>query len=195
MSSCDPFSGANRTNTIVEHAPTPHSTFIDGLAWTTLVVSVLVIPMSLLMMLASSGPTTDVREMLAVSGFDVAVPNSIVFVFKHLRWISLSLFVLSVFSVVSSLALLKRRNWARLAFIWMLVLNIGLNVVGVAVAFFSKSPPTLANGLPAAAQAQVEWTVRLAMGINGILIIALSVAMAWMVKRLLSSDIKREFRG
>jgi hypothetical protein len=171
----------------------PYSAFIDSLAWTTLVISVFAIPMSLLMMLASSGPSIDVREALVHTGFDITLPDSVLFIFKHLKTISLSLFVFSIFSAISSRALLKRRNWARVAFIAMLALNIVGNIVGVIYSLSSPAMRLSTKGLPAEAQAQIEWTLRIAMGVNAILIIGLSIAMAWMMKRLMSDAIRREF--
>jgi hypothetical protein len=171
----------------------PYSAFIDGLAWTTLVVSVLAIPMSLLLLLASSGPTTDVREALALSGINMALPDSVVFIFKHLKTISLLLLVFAAFSVASSMALLKRRNWARIAFIAMLALNIAANIVGLVYAFLSPVTQVTANGLPAASQLPVDGMMRIAMGLNALLVIGLSIAMAWMVKRLMSDAIRSEF--
>jgi hypothetical protein len=165
----------------------PRSPFIDGLAWTTLIVSVFAIPLSLLLLMASSAQNVDAREVLSQRGLDVVLPDSVLFIFKHLKTISWVILLLSVFSVLSSLALLKRRNWARIAFVAMLALDIVANMVGVIYALFAPSASV------SAAQMQAEWMIRLATGLNAILVVGLSIAMAWMVKRLMSGPIRREF--
>jgi formate hydrogenlyase subunit 3/multisubunit Na+/H+ antiporter MnhD subunit len=172
---------------------TPRSAFIDSLARTTLIISLVAIPISLLMLLTSSASNVDVREALAHGGFDITLPDSVVFVVKHLKTISLLLFAFSIFSAICSRAMLRRRNWARIAFIAMLALNIVANIVGVIYSFFSPAMRLSAKGLPAEAQAQIEWTLQIAMAVNAILIIGLSVAMAWLMKRLMSDVIRREF--
>ncbi len=170
-----------------------HSAFIDSLAQTSLIISLVAVPMTLLLMFVPSGPNVDIQEVLALSGIDIEPPNSVVFIFKHLKAISLSLLAVSIFSAVSSYALLKRRNWARLAFIAMLALNIIANIIGVIYSLASPAIRLSAKGLPVEAQAQIVWIVRAATGINAVLIIGLSIAMAWMVKRLMSDAIRREF--
>ncbi len=172
-----------------------HSAFIDNLAQTTLIISLVAIPMALLLLFAPSGPNLDIHEVLALSGFDIEPPNSVVFIFKHLKAISLSLLAVSIFSAVSSYALLKRRNWARLAFIAMLALNIIANIIGVVYSLASPAMRLSAKGLPVEAQAQIVWIMRAATGINAVLIIGLSIAMAWMMKRLMSDAIRREFKA
>jgi hypothetical protein len=177
----------------MQASSSPHATYIDNLAWTTLIISLVAIVMSLLLLLIPTGSSANVREGLAYSGIDITLPNSIAFIFDHLKMISLALFAFSVFSAISSHALLKRRDWARIAFIAMLALSIVANIVGVIYSVVSPEMRLSAKGLPAEANAQIESILRIATGVNAILIIGLSIAMAWMIKRLMSEPIRREF--
>jgi hypothetical protein len=160
----------------------PHSPFIDGLAWSTIIAGALLALLSLLewAAFAAMDPSIDLKMLLGQFGVDVELPAYAVFMFKHMKTISASLFALSVVSIVCALGLLQRKNWARIAFIVMLVLSIALNGAGL---YFSL----VFLGGPMAMSAKA------AMLINAVLIIVLSWMMVWMVKRLRTDDIKREF--
>jgi hypothetical protein len=158
------------------------SAFIDGLAWSTIIVGAGVGLLSLLVWAAFSmmDPAIDLQTLLAAHGFEIELPAYAMFIFKHMKAISMSLLAFCGVSIVCAIGLLRRRNWARVAFIVMLVLSIALNGVGV---YFSL----VALGGPMAMSAKA------AMLINAVLIVVLSWMMVWMVKRLRTVDIKREF--
>jgi hypothetical protein len=158
------------------------SAFIDGLAWSTIIVGAGAGLLSLLEWAAFSmmDPAIDLQTLLAANGFEIELPAYAIFIFKHMKAISMSLLALCGVSIVCGIGLLRRKNWARVAFILMLVLSIALNGVGLYFSFVS-----MGGSMPLSAKA--------AMLINAVLIVVLSWMMVWMVKRLRTVDIKREF--
>jgi hypothetical protein len=101
---------------------------------------------------------------------------------------------ISAGTLVCAIGLLKRQNWARLIFIGIMVLGILWNVAGVAIPFlmFGLMPP-----MPEHAPSDfrdsfdVMWKVMTAFTI--LMAIAFIWLFGWIIKRLVSAEIKREF--
>ncbi|MGL4234255.1 MAG: hypothetical protein ACRDAM_14290 [Casimicrobium sp.] len=173
-----------------------HSKFIDGLAWGTLVVSGFLVFVAAFFLLITlwSNPWPQVEAILQDMQPGYALPSAFRFVFRHFAAIMFGTLVFSVVSFVCALALLRRKNWARIAFIVLLAANVVLNVATLFVlpSLFSSSGAPSANVPPAVRESTALMT-QIASGINFVLIAVLSLLMVWMIKRLLARDVRHEF--
>src|SRR5262249_4970807 len=119
------------------------------------------------------------------------IPALSLFMFEHIRELFAVVLVVTLATLIISIGLLRRHNWARILFICLLVLGILWNVAGLLLqVIFLRSMP-----LPpqASAQAQVE-TMFIVMEIFSVIIaIGMSVLFLWIIKRLISPTIRDEF--
>ena len=99
---------------------------------------------------------------------------------------------MSVISFVSAIALLKRKNWARIIFIVLLSAGIIFNVVGLILQFTMLSSINEFTGghtLPPEFQNMVN-VMKIALAI---MVIAISALFGFLIKKLCSPSIKAEF--
>ncbi len=154
------------------------------------------------------GLTTFVGIMQAIMLFTVFTPeamDSIIsqtmdaeqmpplykFMFAHMRGFVLGMLVMSSFVMVSAIGLLKRWNWARIAFIVFLVFGIVWNVSSVFLQFslFSSMTP-----VPEAADLPVFQVMQTVVPVFiAVIGLAFAVLFGWIIKRLVSDKVKAEF--
>ncbi len=167
----------------------PRSTFITALAWTFIVMagfaSLIAVAQNIMIQLMfptdlALPPSTD------ASG----VPAILDFLLGHIRYLFLAFLILSIGTLVAAIGLLKRRNWARLAFVGILGLGILWNLAGIALqqlVFASPDHPQ-AGGAP-----ELERMVMFMRVFSALFAVGLSLLLAWLVKRLLSAPVRAEF--
>ena len=116
------------------------------------------------------------------------------FMFENFRYLFLAFLVLSATTLVSAIGLLLRKNWARLLFIGIMGLGILWNLSSLALPFVMSSlipeipahaPPDFQNGF------KVMWTIMTVFSV--IIGLAIAAVLAWIIKRLVSEEIRREF--
>ncbi|XPV69875.1 MAG: hypothetical protein ACNI25_04700 [Halarcobacter sp.] len=102
------------------------STFITALAWIGIVFAGFGTFITALqnIMFQFIMPKLPVEELMNESNSSVPVPEIAQFMFKHFDLIFLAVFLVSLFVLIASIGLLKRKNWARIAFIALLALGI-----------------------------------------------------------------------
>jgi hypothetical protein len=124
------------------------------------------------------------------------MPAFVELMFGNFRLLFAGFAVLSAAVFVSSVALLHRKNWARIAFIAFLTLGIAWNIGALVLqqmmfaampALSTGAPPEFRNGF------ETMWTVMRAFSF--VVAIALSIVFAWLITRLASGAVRREFRG
>ncbi|WP_440053919.1 hypothetical protein ACSLBF_13720 [Pseudoalteromonas sp. T1lg65] len=97
-------------------------------------------------------------------------------------------FALWVITLISSVKLLQRKNWARVTFISLLSLGIIWQIVRVILQFVMISQMPDGKGIGDFANIMVFFfwlNTAFAMGVSGVLV--------WIIKRLLSPKIVKEF--
>jgi hypothetical protein len=95
---------------------------------------------------------------------------------------------LSVLALASAIAFLKRLDWARRTFILLFALTIGFTLVGLvllAVGVLTPAPDPGVGRLDSFAR-----SLRVPMAVGGVV---LSGVLAWLIRRLTSPAIRREF--
>lgn len=123
-----------------------------------------------------------------------ALPPAIIWVIDHLTGIIGAMLVFSVLTCVISIALLHRKNWARVAFIVLLLASVLLNFAGIGFAY-AMTPMLTSIGaqIPGEFKSQMDQWTTMSMILNGVLTLALSIALLWLAKKLTAREIRREF--
>lgn len=115
------------------------------------------------------------------------------FITAHFRLFAAALLACSLVTLVSSIGLLKRLNWARLVFVVLLALGIVWNLASTVfqIAAFQQLPvpPDVARGMP---DFKVFLVAAMLFGVAWA--IGLSCLFGWLIKRLVAPDIVAEFR-
>ena len=179
-----------------EPAPPQRSTFITALAWIFIVLAGFATLVSALqnVMITLMFPASEMQAAADRATNDERMPWFAAFMFQNIRLFFFALFVLCVGTLTAAIGLLKRRNWARLLFIGLMGFGILWNIGGVvfSIVFFSSMPP-----IPATASRefgdQFELMFYVMIGFNVVLAVAFTALFGWILKRLFSIDIRREF--
>ena len=115
------------------------------------------------------------------------------FMFGNMNVLLLAVLLISVFALITSIALLKRKNWARLLFILFLILGVLWNVAALVLQFSIFSDMTAFHNANVPQQlTSVMTAMRWMASLIGI---TFAVLFLWMIKKLTSRDVKEEFRS
>lgn len=163
------------------------STFVTVVAWIFIVGSSFSTAVSLLQNIMFHL----VFKQEAFSRVPQNMPAGASFMLDHFQIIVLVFFLACAGMLVASVGLLKRKNWARLTFIAMLSLGVlwGLGSIVLQMKFFSSIPQVPDDPQFADFQAMhsiMQWFAA-AMSIG------IAVLFAWIIRKLLSGPVKREF--
>ncbi len=176
------------------HPPGGSSTFVSVVAWIFIVLSGIATLMSVLqnIMINTIFP---LAQMRAPSGpGSEHMPAFMRFMFEHLRLIFVSFLLIVSGTLLAAIGLLRRKNWARLAFIAILGLGIVWNVGGLVLQqLMFSSMTSIPSKAPAEFQAEFTRAASIAFGFAAVMAIGFSVLFGWLIKRLLSQPIRAEF--
>lgn len=173
------------------------SAFVTVLAWIFIVLGGFATFISLLqnIMINVFFPKAEMRAGMSSARSSGEVPPFFEFIFNNFEWFFAGVFVVSLITLVSAIALLRRRNWARVVFIWLLgfgvVWNLGSIVIGEMM--FGTFPADMA-GAPASAREEFEAVASFMRIATSIFAIAISGLFVWIIWRLRSKAIVAEFR-
>lgn len=109
-------------------------------------------------------------------------------------FLAISLIVL-IDILIAAIGLLKRKNWARVAFIILLGIIILFNIGGLVLQqiIFSSMFQETTPGDSIDSWSQLESISMMIRVFSAVIVIGLSVLFGWIIKRLLSPSIKQEF--
>lgn len=177
-------------------ATRPRSGFVTTLAWISIVLSGFSTFMAVLqgVMFLVVFPSGEMRSMIydleAYPGF----PPVIEFVLANAGiFFGLSL-VFSCLTLVSSVGLLNRRNWARLTFIWILVLGVVGSIGGLFLQFHMfASIPAITQAAPEGLGDQIVLMVQVMKAAVVVFVVVSGAMSAWIITRLSSREVKAEF--
>ena len=163
----------------------PRSAFITSLAWTSIAAGVIATLIALLGILVSAVvPVEDMRAALREAEKTQPMPAMAGWMVENFRLFSWLFLAAGAVTLVSSVGLLKRRNWARVVFIAMMALAAVAHLAGAVAPFLMQ---------PAPGNARLE--VDAMTGLAALLSFVLAVLFGWFAKRLLSEDVRQEFRA
>jgi hypothetical protein len=171
------------------------SGFVTGLAWTFIVLGGFSTLIAVLqnIMLTLIFPTEELVAAAHDSQGNQPMPALFRFMFENFRLFFMAFLALSVVTLIAAIGLLKRRNWARLAFVGIMGFGVVWNLGGVALPFLMSSalPEMAAPDPDFQDNFKMMWNV--VMGFAVVIGLGFAGLLAWVTKRLASADVKREF--
>jgi len=180
--------------------PATRSDFVTVLAWifiglgglSTLMAVAQYIMVNFMM---SIGQMQDAMNAETARG---DVPAAAQFMFSHFRQLIGAFFLLSLITLVAAVGMLRRWNWARLLFIGLMALGIVWNLASLALQRVMMSSmlstmPLLPPNAPPDFRAQFETMMTGMQIVSAIFALGFSVLFGWIIMRLMSAAIRREF--
>lgn len=170
------------------------STFVTVIAWICIGISGLGFLVSIVQMILvyTVLPMAEMSKSFQNPQLNQNMPDIAKFMFLSFRTVVTIFCAFSLLTLTASIGLLRRLNWARIFFIVMLALGIIWNIGGLVVQFniLSSLPgfPQNTSGF----DAKIFFLVFKAISIF-VAVAALSVLFGWVIKKLLSNEVKREF--
>jgi hypothetical protein len=174
--------------------PVARSSFVTAVAWVFIALAGLATFISVLqnVMIYTFFPLDQMHAGLAQARERQEMPAFALFMFEHIREIFTGFLVVTSSVLAVSISLLKRCNWARILFVWLLGLGIVWNLAGpVWQWFFFRSMPQPPQGTAMQPQFQTMGTIIVIFG--AIMALGMSILFGWIIKRLTSPTIKSEF--
>ena len=174
------------------HGAQAQSTFVTVLAWIFIALSGLGTFIALLQNIVIN-TVFPFEQMSSTLTQDPNTPPMAIFMFEHLRLLFFAFLAVSTATLVVAIGLLRRRNWARLTFVAFLALSIVWNVAGLFLqhAMMGSMPP-LPKAPPEFAQDFQAMASRIFI-VGVVMSVGFSVLYGWLIKRLLSPQIRAEF--
>ncbi len=162
------------------------SRFVTVVAWVFVVITGLSI-------LSAVSQASTLRAMLSTEDYPNMSPLA-GSIFGNPRVFVLGFLALSVTTFVSAIAMLKRKNWGRLLFVSVMCFWIAWNVVCIVLllGMFPSTPESPVNA-PPAVRSQIQMMANFVRVFLVVVPVGLSILFGWIVKRLLSPTIGREF--
>ncbi len=189
---------AEAKKSILKLPPQGKSKFVTILAWISIITAGFTTFSSLIQnILASSIFPAIGREQLSCNSEVTAyMPAILLFLISHIRFIFCMYFIVSAVTLVSSIGLLKRKNWARILFISILAMGIiwslgGLFFQGKIMRAVIPEVPAYDDfpGVMSNFQA-VFMGMRIFLSMMAVIIV---IFYGWIIKKLVSKEIKKEF--
>jgi energy-converting hydrogenase Eha subunit C len=152
--------------------PKKRSVFVTVLAWLFIVMSGFTTLISIFqnivihLLFQKVKPAESTQQLSGLEGL----------VYNHINLIFLLYLLVSIACFVSSIALLRRKKWARIIFIFLMTIGIIWNIVSSVLEFITFTPSEF--GLI------ITWLL-MALG--------MSVLFGWIIHKLASNQIKTEF--
>lgn len=176
--------------------PATQSMFVSVLAWIFIVLAGFATVISVFQNIMVHTVLTPDRMQMVMTEVKSKqeIPPYAEFMLENFRPIMLLLLIVSAATFVSAIGLLKRKNWARVVFIWLLGFGIlwqigGLIMQQSMMSSMSAAPP---NTQPEF-QSQFETMATMMLILSFAMAIGLSLLFGWIIKRLMSPTIQQEF--
>lgn len=176
-------------------ATPPRSTFVTVLAWIFIVMSGMGTLVSILQNVMIHLMLRDAALDQALQAAPENVPAVLVFLAGHARLVFVGFFLVTLFTLASSIGLLRRYNWARWCFIGVMGLGIAWQLAGLAIQ--SSLLATVRGQFAQAAQMggpDMGAMVAVIAVVGAIFAAGMIVLHAWLILRLVSPRVAAEFR-
>jgi hypothetical protein len=174
--------------------PLPRSAFVTAVAWVFIVLAGFGVFIGIVqnIMVWALFPIDQMHSALVQARQQQNIPAASLFIFEHIRELVGALIAAILGTLIISIGLLKRQNWARIFFISLLGLGIAWNILSVVWQwFFFRSMPQPPQGT--AMQPQFQMMTIVMVIFSAVLAVGLSLLFGWIIKRLASPEIRNEF--
>ena len=174
--------------------PPQRSTFVNVLAWIFIVLGGFATFISILqnIMIHTIFPKEKMSQAMQQAEQIENIPAFFQFMFNHFDLFFLFFLFVSAISFISAIALLKRKNWARIIFIALMSVGIIWNVIGLIIQFtFYSSMPEFTGGH--APPPEFQNMMQIMKVASVIMVLAISTLFGFVIKKLCSKSILKEF--
>lgn len=172
------------------------STFVTVVAWIFIALSGFGALVGILqnIMLQTVLRSEEFGQAMQAAPLQPGLPPFATFMFEHFQWFFLAALLANVVMLVVSIGLLKRRNWARLCFIGLMILSMLWQLVGLAI---QASVFSFVHDQFTAAQAQGAPDMTLFFVVMAVVCVVFALAFGalfgWIAWKLASKPIALEF--
>lgn len=165
-----------------------NSTFVTVLAWIFIIFSGFQTLISIL-----QNVTLALTPAVQVPQASQEVPKQAQFILSNVHLFFASFLILSIVNLTAAFGLLKRKNWARIFFILLMSLGILSAIPSLVIQFvFTDWIPKVSEG----AETEELRSIAVAIQVFGTtVIICFIILLSWIIKKLVSSTIRAEFKA
>ena len=174
----------------------PRSTFVTVLAWIFIFLAGFATLVSILqnVMVNFMFPAGEMDAAFEQAGSSERLPGFVTFMLRNMRLVFLFFLLVCVASLASSIGLLLRQGWARVAFIAIMILGVVWNLAGVVLSFaFVSWLPELPAGTPDDFARQWSYMSKAIIAFNVVVTLGFSLLFGWIAKKLMSAEVRSEF--
>jgi hypothetical protein len=176
---------------------TPRSTFVTVVGWIFTVLGGFATLIALLqnVMVAVVFSRPEFQEATKHAKAQ-GLPWFASFMFDYFQLFFIAVLFLSACCLAGAIGLLLRKNWARLLFVTLMCFGIAWNAAGLVVTFFMFSVFGAAFGKAAAqgvAPPGFDLMWKIIAGVNVLFVIGFIALFTWIIMRLVSPEVRREF--
>lgn len=172
--------------------------FINGLAWSFIGLSAITAVMVGIQYLVYAHllPTEALRAAVSDAIEVKLLPTGALAVLEKLPLILIVTLAACLLTLGVSAALLRRRPWARVTFAIIMIITALLHFAGVLLPFFyAQQTSAWISHMPPEIHGVATMVMRALAAMSMIMGIGFGAGFAWIAKRLLSSDIRKEFQA
>ena len=168
------------------------STFINVLAWISIIFSGFGVFIGIMQNIMMQTVMKDTHFEEAINEQE-GIPPMMGVIFENFELLVMGTLIVTILTFIASIGLLKRKNWARIFFIVLMIGGIIWTLLGVTQFFFMDSMlmERVPQNVPPEFQS-MQNTMKIAMGTMFAVMVALYL---YMIKRLSSNETKEEFLG
>jgi len=174
----------------------PQTGFVTGLAWSFIGLAGVSLLLAVIqyVLVARVLPMDDMRAALLDAIKMNLLPPLAMTVFENMRGIAVALAGASLLTLLISIGLLHRQNWARLAFAWMMIAAVAVHIAAAFFPFYLlRDFSSAADAIPPELQGIAAFLKNIFMVVSIAMSIAFAGAFGWLAWRLFSSGVRREF--
>lgn len=178
------------------NAAVTRSGFVTALAWSFIILAgfATVITLFQNIMITLMFPMEEMRAAMREAQKSQPMPELFVLAFESFHLLFAAALVSSVVTLVAAIGLLKRQNWARLVFIVIMAAGVAWNLAALAMPFYmSDLFPEVPGHAPPGFHDNFKLVWNIMIGFSVVMCLVFAGLFAWVVKRLVSSDIRQEF--
>jgi hypothetical protein len=172
---------------------TNRSSFVTALSWVFIVLAGFSTFISIAqnVMIGIMFNPSQISDIANAPGAE-SMPAFFIFMVSNIRFFFLAVLIVSSTTLISSIGLLKRKNWGRIIFMFIMGLGIGWVVFGVIMQFTIF--PEMMHDIPDRIEFEHFKMMFTVMRVFMIVFAAtFSVLFGWIIKKLSSPSIKKEF--
>ncbi len=178
-------------------APRRRSRFISGVAWFTILGGAGGLLGGLVWGLVLVGSGGEFQRVLGDAVVIGALPSTARFIVRHVALVAVLCVLASAVMLATGIGLLRRREWARVATIWVLAVGVLSAFAGLFTRPFTLPPSALPASLPDSTRALIEGQMNQAaqgMHVAALLgALVLAAVNGLVILKLASAGVREEF--